>query len=98
MLTEGGLSAAAAADRFSRNVSLFGRVLKGMREGDARLGIDRVNIADSAGKQATSPNCSNREAETARIVEKSPELVKVQNAARSIADKGDTLLEATPGS
>ncbi|CDH45786.1 MAG: type IV pili methyl-accepting chemotaxis transducer N-terminal domain-containing protein [Candidatus Competibacteraceae bacterium] len=96
MLTEGGLSAAAAADRFSRNVSLFGRVLKGMREGDARLGIDRVNIADSAGKLSDLAELfKSLEAETARIVEKSPELVKVQNAARSIADKGDTLLEAT---
>ena len=96
MLTEGGLSAAAAADRFSRTVSLFGRVLKGMREGDARLGIDRVNIADSAGKLSDLAELfKSLEADTARIVEKSPELVKVQNAARSIADKGDTLLEAT---
>lgn len=96
MLTEGGLSAAAAADRFSRNVNQFGRVLKGMREGDARLGVERINIPDSAGKLSDLTEIfRSLEAETSRIVEKSPELVKVQNAAQSIADKGDTLLEAT---
>jgi twitching motility protein PilJ len=95
MLTEGGLSAAAAADRFSRNVNLFGRVLKGMREGDARLGIDRVTLPDSAGKLADLANLfKSLEAETARIIEKAPELVSVQNAAQGIADKGDALLEA----
>ncbi|MDS4019878.1 MAG: methyl-accepting chemotaxis protein [Candidatus Competibacter sp.] len=93
MLTEGGLSAATAADRFSRNVSLFGRVLKGMREGGP--GIDRVNIPAGAGKLAELADLfKSLEAETARIVEKSPELVKVQNAAQGIADKGDALLEA----
>ena len=95
MLTEGGLSAAAAADRFSRNVNLFGRVLKGMREGDARLGIDRVTLPDSAGKLADLADLfKSLEAETARIIEKAPELVSVQNAAQGIADKGDALLEA----
>ncbi len=95
MLTEGGLSAAAAADRFSRNVNLFGRVLKGMREGDARLGIDRVTLPDSAGKLADLAELfKSLEAETARIIEKAPELVSVQNAAQGIADKGDALLEA----
>jgi len=95
MLTEGGLSAAAAADRFSRNVNLFGRVLKGMREGDARLGIDRVTLPDSAGKLADLADLfKSLEVETARIIEKAPELVSVQNAAQGIADKGDALLEA----
>ena len=95
MLTQGGLSAAAAADRFSRNVNLFGRVLKGMREGDGRLGIDRVTLPDSAGKLADLTDLfKSLEAETARIIEKAPELVSVQNAAQGIADKGDALLEA----
>ncbi len=90
MLTEGGLSAAVAADRFSRNVNLFGRVLKGMREGDTR-----VTLPDSASKLTDLADLfKSLEAETARIVEKAPELVKVQNAAQGVADKGDALLEA----
>ena len=95
MLTEGGLSAAATADRFSRNVNLFGRVLKGMREGDTRLGVDRVSIPDSAGKLAELTELFKTiETETTRIVDKASELVKVQSAAQSIADNGDALLEA----
>jgi twitching motility protein PilJ len=96
MLTEGGLSAAAAADRFSRNVNLFGRILKGMREGDARMGVERVTLPDSAGKLANLADLfKSLEAETARIIEKAPELVKVQNAAQGVTDKGDTLLEGS---
>lgn len=96
MLTEGGLSAAAAADRFSRNVNLFGRILKGMREGDSRMGVERVTLPDSAGKLANLADLfKSLEAETARIVEKAPELVKVQNAAQGVTDKGDTLLEGS---
>ncbi len=96
MLSEGGPSAVAAADRFGRNVRLFGQVLKGMRDGDSRSGIDRVTLPDSAGKLADLAELfRSLEAETTRIVEKSPELVKVQSAARNVADKGDALLEAT---
>ena len=88
MLTEGGLSAAAAADRLKRNVNLFGRVLKGMREGG-------LNLPDSAGKLADIADLfKSLEAETARILEKAGDLAKAQNAAQGIADKGDALLEA----
>jgi len=94
MLSEGGLGAANAADRFGRNVNLFGQVLRGMRDGGA--GIERVNIPDSARKLTELTELfKSLETETARIVEKSPELVKVQNAAQGIANKGDALLEAT---
>ncbi len=95
MLSEGGRSAAAVADRFSRNITLFGRGLKGMREGDPRLGIDRVTLPDSANKLAELNDLfKSLDAEAARIIEKAPELIRVQNAAQSVADKGDALLEA----
>ena len=94
MLSEGGLGAANAADRFGRNVNLFGQVLRGMRDGGA--GIERVTIPDSARKLTELTDLfKSLETETARIVEKSPELVKVQNAAQGIANKGDALIEAT---
>ncbi|MDQ5911704.1 MAG: twitching motility protein PilJ [Pseudomonadota bacterium] len=95
MLSEGGRSAAAVADRFSRNVNSFGQRLRGMREGDPRLSIDRVTLPDSASKLAElSDQFKSLDAEAARIIEKAPELIKVQNAAQSVADKGDALLEA----
>ena len=96
MLSEGGASASAAADRFGRNVRLFGQMLKGMREGDPRTGVERVTLPDSAGKLADLAELyRSLEDETKRIVDKSPELVKVQNAAQTILDKGDSLLEGT---
>ena len=94
MLSEGGVSAANAADRFGRNVNLFGQVLKNMRDGGA--GIERINIPDSARKLTDLADLfKSLETETARIVEKSPDLVKVQTAAQGIVAKGDALLEAT---
>jgi twitching motility protein PilJ len=96
MLSESGASATAAADRFARNVRLYGQMLKGMREGDARSGVDRVSLPDSASKLADLAELfRSLDDETTRIVERSPELVKVQNAAQSIVDKGDALLDAT---
>ena len=94
MLSEGGAAAAAAADRFDRNVKLFGQGLKVMRDGGA--GIERVNIPDSVGKLAELADLfKSLEAEIARIVEKSADLGKVQNAAQGVANRGDALLEAT---
>lgn len=96
LLTEGGLSATAAADRFGRNVNLFGRILIGMRDGDAQLGVDRISIPNSASKLAELAELFKTiQTETNRIVEKAPELVKVQNAVQTIVDKGDDLFEVT---
>ena len=93
LLTEGGASAVAAADRFSSNVKQFGKTLKGMREGGS--GIDRVTIPDSAGKLAELADLfKSLETETTGIVDKAPELVKVQNAAQGIANKADALQKA----
>lgn len=94
LLTEGGSSAAAAADRLLRNVAQFGRTLKGMREGGPP--VDRVTIPDSAGKLAElAESFKSLETETARIVEKAPELAKVQGAVQGILDKADALQKAT---
>ncbi len=94
LLTESGVSAAAAADRFGRNVGLFGRVLKGMREGDQRLGVERVVLPDSAGKLADlAESFRALETQAARIVDTASELMKVQNAAQGVVDKGDALLD-----
>ena len=93
MLSESGLGAATAADRFSRNVKLFGQILRGMREGGP--GIERVTIPDSASKLADLTELfKTLGAETDRIIQRAPELVKIQNAAQGVVDKGDGLLKA----
>ncbi len=96
MLSESGASVNAAAERFGRNVRLFGQVLKGMREGDPRIGVERVTLPESLDKLASLTELfRSLDVETTRIVEKSPELIKAQSAAQAIAGQGDTLLEAT---
>ncbi|MBZ4193879.1 MAG: methyl-accepting chemotaxis protein [Candidatus Contendobacter sp.] len=96
LLTEGGSEAATTADRLVRNVNQFGKVLKGMRESDSKMGIDRVTISDSAGKLADLAELfKSLEAETTHIVEKAPELIKVQNAAQGVVDKAAALQKAT---
>ena len=96
MLSEGGAGTAAAADRFGRNVNLFGRILRGMRDGDAKLGIDRVTLPDSGSKVVDlAERFKSLETEATRIADSAPELVKVQNAAQGVAEKGDALLEAS---
>lgn len=47
-LLAGGDDAEAAANEFSEDSVMFGRVLKGMQQGDRELGIDRVISADVA--------------------------------------------------
>ncbi|MGY6553691.1 MAG: methyl-accepting chemotaxis protein [Wenzhouxiangella sp.] len=45
-ITAGGTGAITAADAFSRDASLFGRVLQAFREGDAELQIRRIDTAE----------------------------------------------------
>ena len=94
LLTESGASAVATADRFSSNVKEFGRTLKGMRDGGG--GIDRVTIPDSAGKLTELADLfKSIEVQAIRIVDKAPELAKVQNAAQGIAGQADSLQKTT---
>jgi twitching motility protein PilJ len=96
MLSEGGAGVAVAAERFSRNIKLFSQVLKGMRDGDARLGIERVSLPESAGKvNDLAERFKSLETEGMRIADSAPELVKAENAAQGVIEKGDGLLEAS---
>ncbi|HNO14507.1 MAG TPA: methyl-accepting chemotaxis protein, partial [Accumulibacter sp.] len=67
-----------------------------MRDGDAKLGIDRVTLPDSGSKVVDlAERFKSLETEATRIADSAPELVKVQNAAQGVAEKGDALLEAS---
>lgn len=92
LLNEGGTGSAAAADRLLHNVSRFGKVLKGMREGDSRESIERVTLSDSAGKLADlAKSFESLDSQTALIVQKAPDLARVQNAAQGVVDKAEVL-------
>ncbi len=92
----GGIGAATAADYFGRDVALFGRVLKGMIEGDIQLRIARVTHGTAVAKlNELADLFKSIEEEAGLILSNSPELFQVQNATQTIANQGDALLEAT---
>ena len=89
----GGEAAAAAADRFGRDAALFGRVLEGLLEGSKSLRIDKVTDKEAVSKlrevailiSAVSDNIAG-------ILELSPELFEVKEAASKVGDDSTRLL------
>jgi twitching motility protein PilJ len=95
-MLNGGIGAAMAADYFGRDIALFGRVLKGMIEGDTQLRIERVTHEMATAKlNELADLFKSIEEEAGLILSNSPELFQVQNATQTIANQGDALLEAT---
>lgn len=96
LVLNGGAGAATAADRFGRDVALFGRVLKGMTQGDAQLRIERITDGVAAAKITELADLfASIEEEAGLILSNSPELFQVQNATQTIAEQSDPLLEAS---
>ena len=91
----GGESAAAAADRFGRDASLFGRVLEGLLKGSKTLRIEKVTDKESISKlREVAMLISAVSANVAGILELSPELFEVKDAANKIEADGNTLLKS----
>ncbi|MDH5610940.1 MAG: methyl-accepting chemotaxis protein [Gammaproteobacteria bacterium] len=90
----GGEAAAAAADRFGRDAALFGRVLEGLLKGSKALDIDKVTDKEAVAKlrevamliKVVSDNIAG-------ILELSPELFEVKDAASEISGDSQDLLE-----
>lgn len=91
----GGESAAAAADRFGRDASLFGRVLEGMLKGSKSLRIAKVTDKETVSKlREVAMLISAVSANVAGILELSPELFEVKDAANKIEESGSILLKS----
>jgi len=91
----GGESAAAAADRFGRDASLFGRVLEGLLKGSESLGIEKVTDKETISKlREVAMLISAVSANVAGILELSPELFEVKDAANEIEAGGNALLKS----
>ena len=92
----GGGNAATAADRFGRDIALFGRILDGMLKGDTKLGVEPVATPTIVAKiNELQALFKSIEDEAIRILGNSPELFQVQNATQAIVASGDMLLEKT---
>ena len=93
----GGEGAAMAADRFGRDAALFGRVLEGLVKGDPGLGVRPVKDPEILDKlREVSMLFTTVSHHVGAILERSPELFEVQEAANSIAAQSDQIL-ATAG-
>lgn len=92
-LLQGGEAAAQATDQFGRDAASFSRVLEGMLNGDRELDIRRVIDPDIRNKLAEVSNLFRTSKElVARILERSAELFKAQDAANKIFSISDGLI------
>ena len=94
---EGGADAVTSADAFGRDAAQFGRILSGMMEGDSALGIKQVSdpeALDALEAIAESFESSVNQSANA-ILETSPELFQVREAADGIFRNSPDMLNAT---
>jgi len=93
---EGGKGSATAADRFGRDTALFERVLQGMLKGDRPINVQKVRDEEARAKleEVVELFAAVRE-RVGAILEKSPDVVQVQDAAQKMAGMSDALLEDT---
>jgi twitching motility protein PilJ len=90
----GGEAAATAADRFGRDAALFGRVLEGLMRGSKPLKIGKVTDKEAVGKlREVAMLISAVSDNIAGILELSPELFEVKDAANKISADSEKLLE-----
>jgi len=90
----GGETAAAAADRFGRDAALFGRVLEGLLKGSTSLRIEQVKDKEAVAKlREVAMLISAVSDNIAGILELSPELFEVKDAAGRIPSDSEALLK-----
>lgn len=92
---EGGEGAVTAADRFGRDAALFGRVIRGLLEGNRGLGIERVANPDVRAKlEEVNTLFEEIGQQVSAILERSPEMFEVSEAVQEILTHSDRLLNA----
>ncbi len=92
----GDEDAAIAANRFGEDATLFGRVMNSMFEGNEAMQISQVTDEDAIyGLEAIAELFDFVDSNVRAILETSPELFKVRNAANSIFENSINLLNET---
>ena len=90
---EGGEGSVTAADRFGRDAALFGRVIKGMLDGNRGLGIDKVTNPDIRAKlDEVNKLFEEIGKQVSAILERSPEMFQVSEAVQDVLTRSDKLL------
>jgi twitching motility protein PilJ len=92
----GDEDAAIAANRFGEDATLFGRVMNSMFDGNEAMQISQVTDEDAIyGLEAIAELFEFVESNVLAILETSPELFKVRNAANSIFENSIALKKDT---
>ena len=95
-ILSGDEDAAIAANRFGEDATLFGRVMNSMFEGNEAMEISQVTDEDAIyGLEAIAELFEFVDSNVKAILETSPELFKVRNAANSIFVDSIALLKET---
>ena len=95
---DGGEEAITAADRFGRDAALFGRVVEDMLRGNRNLGIKQITHPESREKlKAVQTLFRALRAQVGAILERSPEMFQVSDAAENVLTKSAVLLEHIEG-
>ena len=95
-ILQGGQGAATAADRFGRDAALFGRVLSAMLKGNRAMSIKRINDPDARDKlEEVNESFTEVSELVGRILEKTPELFKAQEASSNMFGNSEALLAET---
>ncbi len=82
----GGTGAITAADAFSRDATVFGRVIRGFLEGDEAFGIQRIDSAEvRAALDETLAQFEQIQAEVDAILIAAADLFEVREAANEIS-------------
>ena len=98
VLRAGGSDAAAAADALNRDSTLFNQVLKGLQEGDASMGLTRLNGAGAVASLAQVIKLNTPAQQALSVVQKSAaQLAAVQEAERKISEDSPVLLADAKG-
>ena len=95
---DGGEEAITAADRFGRDAALFGRVVEDMLRGNRNLGIKRITHPESREKlKAVQSLFKALRSQVGSILERSPEMFQVSDAAETILSSSALLLDQVEG-
>ena len=90
---DGGESAITAADRFGRDAALFGRVVEDMLRGNRNLGIKKITHPKSREKlKAVRTLFKELRNQVGAILERSPEMFQVSEAAENVLATSGRLL------
>ncbi|HEC14955.1 MAG TPA: chemotaxis protein [Sedimenticola sp.] len=94
----GGRGAATAIDQFARDVDRFGSVVAGMRKGDSRLGIEKIQDPSIASRlEELSRLFVPVEDHAEEIIDAAPKLLPVLEAAAAVTAESEVVSVAITG-